>query len=58
MTELNRGKAVYEHLHFTEPVDVVSSELDYIGTSDIPAGAAKYHQYDDVIESVADVSFV
>lgn len=49
---------VPEHTHFPELIDVVSAEFYYIGASYIPAGTTGYHQDDNVIESMADVSFV
>ncbi len=41
-----------------EPIDVVPTELDYIRTADISAGAAKYHQNDDVFKTVTDIALV
>lgn len=36
----------------------MSAERYYIGTSNIPAGTSEYYQNDDVVESVADISFI
>lgn len=53
-----RRHSVPQHAHFSESVEIVPAELYYIGTSDIPAGTPKHHQYDDVIEAMTDVPFV
>ena len=41
-----------------EPIDVAPTELDYIRTADISAGAAKYHQNDYFFKTVTDIALV
>ena len=36
----------------------MTTELYYIGAGGITAGTAKYHQNDDVIKPMTDISFV
>ena len=47
---------IFQHPHFTEPFDIVFDESNYIGTTDISGGTAKYHQHYDIPESVTVVS--
>ncbi len=51
--------SVFQHAYFANLLILcLPNSINYTGTPCMSAGASKYHQHDDVGESVADVSFV
>ena len=48
---------VLQHAQFAEFIKIVPAEFYYLGPAHTLWGAGKYHQHDDVIESVTDISF-
>ncbi len=41
-----------------EFIEMMISELNYIGSSDTSTLSGEYHKYDDVGESMTDITFV
>lgn len=51
-----RRHTVPEHAHLAESAEVVPAELYYLGTSYTAGSASEYHQHNDVIHAMTDVT--